>query len=366
MIRGLAALALGLVALFGEAGAVARPEVTAQASIADAFEAYGRGERVRLQLGTKIDEFLRAIRGTGPRWIREGPASDQVRRRNVVALLALEAAFSTPHADRMVLLEWACDLLRTGERSEFDREWLLASIAYAQAERLGHFLLTEECPATSQYAACHQMHAVFRYPEDRRFEAGKIFARNEVNVVSRRPVLSPSVLIRANPIIKVHPPAVPSAADADRMADTLTRLEALTGDPAVGSMARMRIGILHYELQRFEDSRRTLASVIDHTQDRYLRYFVHLVRGLGYNAEGRPENAQAEFERAVAIDPGVISGALELSTLLVASGRATDASVVMDRATSIPATIDDPWQYPCPDCADWSKRLQRLRAAVRK
>jgi len=341
-----------------------RSESLPQGGIVDALEAYSRGADLRIEI-PDFDNFLSILRRTGPKWIDSGPPEDRARRRNAVALLALETAFRASPPDAMVVLEWACRVLREGERSEFERNWMLASIAYGQRERLESFLFDDKCPATRGLVACHQQHAAFRYPEDKRFDAGRVFARVEVNTLTRRPVLSPSVLTRVG-VLNPYPPAVESARATERLADTLARLIDMFADRAVGLSARMRVGILHYELRRYAESREVLAPLLNGSDRPYFVYFAHLIRGLGFNSEGDATAAQHEFEAAVRIDPGVLSGALQLGALLAPLGRGADASALVDRALSDGSTIDDPWEYPCPDCEHWSQRLRELHRSVIK
>jgi predicted Zn-dependent protease len=140
----------------------------------------------------------------------------------------------------------------------------------------------------------------------------------------------------------------------------------MTPSPVLGPKARLRIGIVHYEVNRLDDSRREIAEALGADLHPFDRYLAHLVLGLGFNAQKRPDDARREFAAAVAIDPGVISGAMELSAHQFAIGLRTEGSAAMDRALAAEPPRDDPWQRPCAFCAGWTERLNSLREGVKR
>jgi hypothetical protein len=359
-------IALAACVAMSSVGAPPLSAFAVRSSLVQALEAYGDGTPARLEFLT-IEDLHRELRAAGPAWVTAGPAADRSRRKNVVALLALDAVLKSPVPARVKLLEWACDYLRSGEPTEFEHTWMLVSIAFAQTEHLETFLVEESCPTTSRDVPCHHVrHAISRFPADRRFAAGNLFGRAEVNVVTRRPVSSPSVLTSARGIINLYPPAVASAQDANRIADTFSRLEALMGDPVVGHTARLRIGILQYELARFEDSRRTLTGLLADTRDPYDTYFAHLILGLGFDAEGRSADASKSFASALQLDPEIVSGATALAAHYVATGRSAEGSALVDRALAADPAHNDPWQHPCPYCGAWTAAIEQLHRWVRR
>jgi hypothetical protein len=264
------------------------------------------------------------------------------------------------------MLEWACAMLREDPPSEFERAWMMATIAFAQSERQSSFLIGG-CPPFT-YACNHVQHAIQRFREDPAFVAALVFSRVELTVLTRRPLGHPAPLVHASPILTsghVVAAAIGSA-DQRQLNETISRLRQLNPDPVLGPKARLRIGIVHYELNRLDDSRREIGEALRGNLHPFDRYLAHLVLGLGFNAEKRPDDARREFAAAVAIDPGVISGAMELSVHQFSIGLRSEGSAVMDRALGTAPAHDDPWQRPCAFCAGWTERLNALRAGVRR
>ena len=198
-----------------------------------------------------------------------------------------------------------------------------------------------------------------------RFKAALTFGRTEVNILTRRPIANVDAL-GMPPILSRLPLGGGNSVSKNRLDDTLAKLRQLTSEPQVGRIARTRLGILHYELRQFKDSRRELGIVLKESRDTFLSYLSHLVIGLGFDSEGQPDDARRSFEAAVALDPEVVSGVLQLASHQFALGSRKQATALMDRALARMPAREDPWQRPCPDCGGWSGRLDELHAAVRR
>ena len=67
-----------------------------------------------------------------PDWIASAPADGRERRRQLVALMLLEQARGQMIGE---LVEWACAFLRKGAPTEFERDWMVASLMLFQ---IGH------------------------------------------------------------------------------------------------------------------------------------------------------------------------------------------------------------------------------------
>jgi len=346
-----------------------RPVTESQdANLVAALEAYSEGGNVRLQV-LSADEMRLALRTTGRTWVGAGSLADQPRRKRVLALLALEAAITAPPAQwRSIneLLEWSCAMLREDAPSEFERTWMLATIAFAQSERQSDFLVGQCLDFSS--TCNHVGHALERFPEDPVFRAARIFSRIELTVLTRRPLGQPTNLVHAAPMVNngYVIASTMNSADQRQLNETISKLRELTPDPVLGPKARLRTGIVHYEMNRLDDSRREIAEALRADLHPFDRYLAHLVLGLGFNVQKRPEDARREFAAAVAIDPGVISGAMELSAHQFAIGQRTEGSAVMGLALAAAPAHDDPWQRPCALCAGWMERLNILREGVKR
>ena len=137
-------------------------------------------------------------------------------------------------------------------------------------------------------------------------------------------------------------------------------------DPSAGELAQLRLGILHFEVRDFPASRRYLEPLGSSASDAFHRYLANLVLGLGLSSEGRTADAAAAFTRAVAIDPAVKSGAVELAAHHQMLNQPDEAAAIMNGLFSTRALIDDPWQRPCAHCSGWSRRQVALHAMVKR
>jgi len=331
-----------------------------------ALDAYGKGLVLPLEIGS-VDDLRNAVKKTGRSWVEAGPPDDRHRRRRVLTLAALEAAIAAPPSQWQSiseLLEWACQSFRSDGPSDFERTWMLATIAFAESERQDDFLIGGRCPRSSP-ACNHVRHAMSRFPDDPRFRAALVFGRVELNVLTRRPLGNATKLVQAMPVL-YSLQIGRSTGDERRLADTLAKVRDLQSDSLLAAVARLRIGIVHYELGQFEESRVEIAEALRAGLHPFDQYLAHLVLGLGFDSQNRPADAGRAFATAVSVDPGVISGALELAAHEFRFGSRSEGSAALDRAMAASPARDDPWQRPCPDCAGWSSRLEALRTGVRR
>jgi hypothetical protein len=357
MKRLAAALAIAATTALPAPRLVARSDAQKDRVVA-MLDAYGNGRPMPLDIGS-MGAFREALERFGLPWADDGPPDDRIRRRRTLAVAALDGAIAASQqafvisiAELTSLLESGCTILRTNPPSDFERTWMLATIAFAELSRLEGFVTGDSCPEGSVCA--HGDHAVARFPDDPRFKAALVFGRREVNVLTKRPLGSaPALLAALRPI----------SASPKRLEDTLWKLRQLRNDPVVGPIARLRLAILHFELRQFDDSRRELGLVLKASTDPSTIYLAHLVAGLGFDSEGKREDARRAFEAAVAADPGILSGALELASHRFALGQHAEGSAVIRHALSAPSR-EDPWQWSCADCAGWTQRLDQLRAGV--
>lgn len=359
--------------LLSVASAVGSAQQTRPQAISDAqqdrfvamLEAYGNGRPMTLEIGS-FAAFREALERFGRPWVDNGPPEDRIRRRRTLALAALDGAVARLPRELgqlTTLLEWACQVLSRDRPSDFERTWMLASINFAELlswRGLNLFVTEEPCPV--DWVCGHGAHAVARFPDDSRFKAALVFARREVKVLTKRPLGSVRALLTGSALTAMTT-APPSRKETDRLANTFSKLRHLTNDPVVGPLTRLRLGILHYEMRQFGDSRRELGLVLRTSTDLSTIYLAHLVLGLGFDSEGKTDDARRSFEAAVAADPGILSGALELASHRFAAGQYAEGSALITRALSSP-TRQDPWQWSCGDCPDLTQQLAQLRAGV--
>jgi tetratricopeptide (TPR) repeat protein len=353
-------------ALFAAATTIALMPVRAQspqtrsAAIIQLLESYGGGLYPSFKVAS-LGQFRSDLQNVGKPWVLAGGEADRERRRQVVALAALDGAIIAGPNDwgtARQLLEWGCAYLREGTPTAFEREWLRLSIALSQLQ-LDELYLVDD----------HVKHADARFPQDPEFAAAKIFSRYELNRLTRRPFRSAVELMRAS----VSSSPIPGitldfsqGAATQRVRDTITQLERLARESTQRPRAVLRLGVLEYELGEIAASRGHLTAALDSSTDAFDRYLAYLVIGLGFDVERRPADAAGAFANAVSVDPALQSGALQLAAHYQLLGRPDDASAVLDAAFRSQSTIDDPWQYPCAHCNGWNRRIAAVHAMVRR
>src|SRR5262245_54986281 len=69
------------------------------------------------------DEFVRMLASSGTAWLNAGIGLERERRRKILALVTFETASQATSSSRdaFTVIEWACQLLRKGPPSEFER-----------------------------------------------------------------------------------------------------------------------------------------------------------------------------------------------------------------------------------------------------
>jgi tetratricopeptide (TPR) repeat protein len=352
-------LAVSIAMSGGRSDLRATPQTDAEKTIR-LLESYGRGE-TRLAVFDNPETLVSNLRSVGATWVDAGPEPDRIRRRNVLALVALDAAANDVWWDDVKpLLEWVCARLRRDAPTPFERDWMLASIAFTGVHGDERFLLASGCRPP---AVCnHLQHATSRFPDEPRLRFADVFARREVNALHRRPGFPPELLV----------PALPASNHSrhdDAMArinETLLLLDRAATDPVVGPDARLRRGVLRYEIKDLDGSRRDLGDVIGTSTDSSIKYLAHLVLGLGLDADGRIEDAAREYAAAVALNPAIKSGATQLAAHYFLTGRGDEASRILDVAFAADPPAPDPWRRHCGSCSGLEGWLADLRAMVRQ
>jgi tetratricopeptide (TPR) repeat protein len=318
------------------------------------LEGFERSESRPSRFGS-IQTFLDSLDKAAPSWIAEAPEGTRERRRHLVALLVLETARDrTSGADVGALVGWGCDFLRRGEPSDFERTWMLASLAIYQESR----------PSGPRG---HTRHARSRFPADPRLLLAEIAGWPEAFVVTNRPGADPSRLARGLEDGRVG--GSPTPRGLKQIRETRDELTKLANDPTVGAEARARLGLLLFHLNELPASAEHSASA-ERASDAALRHFSSLNAGLALDALNRSNDAIAAYRRATVAVPGARSSALALAAALFVRGERDEAASLVDDFLSRSPMVLDPWhrlplgRYRFSALADELRRMVGLPAAV--
>lgn len=364
-----------IASLAGGGASAQRSSVLAQ------LDRYSRGEfaAVAAELAA-LDDFgdlLGDVKRDGPAWIAAGPPDDRARRRLAAATFALEAARAAEHTEwkwvhRVVieppppfpdsppfkpliqpdsltwkpppqLVEWGCALMREAEApTAIERIWHLAAIAVAQRWGDYEFLLGSpwEARGNARDEIEHLAHVGKRFPTEPRLVLAQAIAI-EWRVWSR--------------------PSRSIATEAERA------FERLTGDPAVGSEATLRLGSLRLRSRNPGGAVELFDRVETMTRDRYLIYLARYFRGQAREQQSRLADAELDYRGALATIPHATSATMALAAILARSDRRLEASTLVEASLSARPTPVDPWRgYGAADDRFWPELIGRLHAEIKR
>jgi len=331
------------------AAVIARQPSQQPRTIAQRFlDAYARDAVIEIP-NADLPALVLDLQRAGRAWVGEDPANLQ-RRKYIAALAPLDLADRAPSDKRPELIEWACDLLRSGAPDDFERQWMLA--AFRLFAQRGDLKSADYARATRT----HLEHSVALFPADQRLKLSRILARNESQAVANASKVADSRLVGYQwagmwgPIrgrVDIRP--------------TMTDLQALSDDPLVGAEATIHLGVIEFLRGQVDAGLAHLQAAVARTDDPYLLNFDWLMQGLTQASRGDAALALAAYRTAFETLP-TMSAATALSVELFRSGARDEASTIMETAYRSPSGWLDPWH----DSVNWRGRfaddLGRLRA----
>ena len=100
------------------------------------------------------------------------------------------------------------------------------------------------------------------------------------------------------------------------------------------------------------------------SDDRVIRYWLHLFRGQALSRVNRSTDAIEAYRRACEEFPYAQSATIALGTLLVANGNSSEAREMVTRLLTMDAQ-SDPWRvYKFPAYRHWPALVHELRLAM--
>jgi hypothetical protein len=278
-----------------------------------------------------------------PAWVVAEPANAAKRRAAAAGFIVeLTAARLESDWGRLSdLLEWTCaQVLRpAGTPTEFERAWHMSTTALAGRARarvwlLGPFArLPHQKPRKPQPddppSPMHLTHALERFPDDPQFALARVVAwtwgrdaepirnlrRNEDDVAR---------LLRAPQI------------------EALTAYQPLLAIPAVAGEAQVRTGLVHISMANHAAALRAFEAAQPVASDRELKYLAHFLAGRSLDALQRPDEAIAQYQSALTVEPSAESAAIALAALQFSHGDRDAAVRLIDKTFEASRSSTDP------------------------
>ena len=281
-----------------------------------------------------------------PGWIASDPAKAGLRRAAVAGFLVeLAAARLEDDWGRLSdLIEWTCaQILRTsGPPTEFERRWHMATTALAGRARMRVWLLgpfarlPHQKPRAPQKddppSPRHLLHAIERFPDDPHFQLARVMAW----MWSRdaEPIRNLRREWREN--LNRWAPARPPQLDA------IPEFERLTRIPEVAAEAWIRTGMIYVTVSDHAAAITAFDTAQPLAQTTPLKYLSHFLAARSYEAMQQPEDAIAQYRRALDVVPGAESATIGLASLQFLRGESESSIALVNDAFARTATTVDP------------------------
>lgn len=281
----------------------------------------------------------RDLRRDVPSWVAAGEVDDQPRRRLAVATFVLDLLSSqrdpflwNSNQAAWNMLDWTEGMLRDGPPLPAERQWYLAAIALLEradvAKELELFV----------------GRAQGRFPNDERLMLDRAIAQD----------------LNTWPQDREGPPFAPNPAISTPI---VSRYEEAAAFPSVRAEALLRLGFFELRRGRVNAALARFEQVSE-PQDKFMRYWLGLMRGRALEEAGRLDDAIASYQMAFDEVPFARSATVALCAALVAAHRDGDAQRLASRMLVSPPPAD-PWTvYVLPDWRFWGAMMDQLHNAV--
>lgn len=355
--------------------------------IVQALDAYAAGRYdealAQIRAVRNGEDVLNRLKDDIPKWVEAASPEMRERRRRVAATVALEAA----HVDvaRAVIiggsggralvrgseiLEVGCKLLRQDPPSQFERLWMLASVALQSYPHGPEWLEGDNVPRPADGLLNwperrHLEEAVLRFPEEPRFALAAVMAHPAPRARPNRPGISAIFMIDRSgyedaAFVRKH-----EAEAASYVQTAIDGLSKLVGVPGVGAEAQVRRGIIWYHRANLAESLRDAQAGAASADDPEVAYMGHLYAGMTLDNLNRRAEAVDAYGAALRRVPNAHSGVMSLAADLLLLDQRSEAASLVERAFAAPGPAD-PWRtFSLGDYRLWPGYLARLREAVR-
>lgn len=327
------------------------------------LRSYATGASLTLVPGDPLT-FSQMFKKVAAAWIEEAAGAERQVREHSVALAVLEIVRDATNGEEHLwgsykpLIEWACDRLRHGQASEFERDWMMAAVAIGARAGDSPFIADHRGGCKPRQPCNQARHGLWRFPDDRRFEVAALLSYPALRVASNRPGVPLDVLM-GTPMDSVNKRLLA----VEALLNVLDELDDLTLDPIAGPEAQLRAGALRYHLHSLPRALVDFRAVTARAKDKELVYLARVFGGLTYSALRKPEDAQRELRAALQVLPGARAASTLLASNLVLGDAHAEGLMLMDTAFTT-AGVDDPW-YRFVDL-HWPAAIRRMRESLRQ
>ncbi len=288
---------------------------------------------------------LQFVQGT-PAWINADPTNTE-KRRVAVAGFVVELTAARLEADwgRLSdLIEWTCTqvLRASGPPTSFERSWHMATTALAGRARVRQWLLGPFARLPHQKprqpmpddppSPKHLTHALDRFPDDPHFQLARVIAwtwgRDD------EPVRNGRQSWLDNPNLR--------GSSRPAQLEAITAFEPLIAMPAVAAEAHLRTGLVHVTVGDHVAALSAFEAARPHAGTTELKYLSHFLAARSLERLQRPDEAIAEYRRALEIVPLAESATVALASLQFQRGEADTAIPLVNDAFAKTTTQTDP------------------------
>jgi tetratricopeptide (TPR) repeat protein len=307
-----------------------------------------------------------------PGWIAGDPARTEMRRAAVAAFLVeLAAARIEDDWGRLSdLIEWTCaQLLRSsGPPTEFERRWHMATTALAGRARTRLWLLGPYARLPHQKplkrppskddppSPLHLTHAIERFPDDPRFQLARVVAWTWGR--DSEPMRNMRADWQRN--IDRWAPSRPPQLEA------ITAFQPLTQIPEVAPEAWLRTGLIYVTVSDHDAALKAFETAQPLAGTAQLKYLSHFLAARSLEALQRPDEAAAQYRRALDVLPGAESATIALSSLLFLRGESEPSIAMISEAFGkTMATVDPGRLTGYGAYLYWPEIKAAMRAALR-
>ena len=324
---------------------------------------YAKGAPVALTPADPL-AFSRTFKRVAEEWIEGTTGAERQVREHTVALAVLETVRGATEAEEYQwqhykpLIEWACDRLRHGPASEFERDWMMAAVAIGARAGDNYFIADHKGSCKSKQPCNQARHGLWRFPDDRRFEVAALLSYPALRVASNRPGVPLETLMRRS-----IDGADKRRQAFDELKEILGELDALAADPMAGPEAQLRAGVLRYHLHSLPRALVDFRAVATRSKDKEFVYLARVFSGLTYSALRKYDDALHEIRAALQVLPGARAASTLLASNLVLGDGHAEGLMLMDAAFTT-AGVDDPW-YRFADL-HWPAAITRMRERLRQ
>lgn len=306
-----------------------------------------------------------------PVWIAGDPAKAEARRA-AVAGFVVELAGARLEDDwgRLSdLIEWTCaQILRSaGPPTEFERRWHMATTALAGRARVRLWLLGPYARLPHQKplnrppskddppSPLHLMHAIERFPDDPQFQLARVVAwtwgRDDEpvrNVRRREDEYRP----------RGYRPA---------QLEAITAFEPLTRVPEVAAEAWIRTGLIDVTVSDHAAALKAFEAALPLARTPQLKYLAHFLAGRSHEVLQQPDEAIAQYRRALDVVPSAESATIALASLQFLRGDSEPSIAMIEKRFAATDPSTDPGRLTGYGAyLHWPEITAAMRAELKK